>query len=49
MFIIESLESFRGLSATFLFKDQIKLKSMLKLVSLSYRATYIYEADEAQI
>ena len=46
MLITESLRSSRSPSATFLSKDQAKLKSMSKLVSLSYRATYIYKADK---
>ena len=48
MFITESLGSTRGLSATFLSKDQAKLKSILKLISLSYRATYTYKVNKIQ-
>ena len=46
MLIIESLRSSRGSSATFLSKDQIKLKSIFKLILLSYKATYIYKVDK---
>ena len=46
--ITESLRSFRGPSATFLSEGQTEPKSIFKLISLSYRATYIYEVDKTQ-
>ena len=49
MSIIESSESSKGPSAMFLLQGQIKLKSMFKLVSLSYRTAYIHKLDKIEI
>ena len=48
MFIIGSLRSTKDSSITFLSKGQTKLKSILKLIFLSYEATHIYKADKVQ-
>ena len=47
--IIGPLRSSKGSSATFLSKDQVKLKSTFKLILLSYRTAYMYKAGKIQI
>ena len=44
-----ALRSSRDSSITFLFKDQIKLKSISKLIFLNYRTTCTCKADKTHI